>query len=177
MKTRLLLSLTFVLVVALVPVGAAQAHGEPVIAVEPSVVAAGDQITVTGTEVEPGEVFVITLEGVSGSISLGEATVVGEGEEGEFTATFTIPTDTAPGSYTVRAATEEGESAAADLTVTASGNNASAGPAMVMEEPSGELHTIDRTRPTVEWIMAIGLIVGSAGLGLWLALRRASAPG
>ena len=140
------------------------------IAVEPTVVAAGGQIIVTGAEMEPGEKFAITLEGPAGSIPLGEAAVTGEGEEGGLVATFTIPSDTAPGSYIVRAATEEGEAAVADLTVTASSEAASAGPA-VMQEPTGELHELDRTKPVVE---AVAIVVASAVslvLGFWL-LRR-----
>ncbi|MEW5956255.1 MAG: hypothetical protein AB1801_00910 [Chloroflexota bacterium] len=48
--------------------GVAWAHGEPVIAVNPAVVAAGGAMTVTGAEMEPGEVFNLTLEGPAGSI-------------------------------------------------------------------------------------------------------------
>ena len=146
MKTYLVRILIIVGMFALAPVGLALAHGEPVIAVQPAVVAAGGQIIITGTEMEPGEVFAITLEGVSGSVPLGEAAVTGEGAEGGFEATFTVPADTAPGSYTVRAAIEGGEAAEADLTVTMPFEHASTAPAM-MQEPSGELHQVDRTKP------------------------------
>ncbi|MBD3759105.1 MAG: hypothetical protein IE924_13830, partial [Microbacterium sp.] len=79
--------------------GIALAHGNPVIAVQPDVVAADSRITVTGTEMEPGEEFAITLEGPGISIPLGKAKASGSGEEGGFVATFTIPGNATPGSY------------------------------------------------------------------------------
>ncbi len=173
MKTHLTLvwSLVVLATLALAPVGIALAHGEPVIAVQPAVVAAGGQITVTGTEMEPGEAFAITLEGMSGSVPLGEAVVTGEGEEGGFTATFTIPADTPPGSYTVRAATEEGESAEADLTVTAPSAEASADPAMV-QEPTGEQHLLDRSKPIGQMAAVVVVIALSAAAGFVLVRSR-----
>ncbi len=169
MKTHLILvrSLTVLAALALAPVGIALAHGQPVIAVQPAVIAAGDQITITGTEMEPGEVFAITLEGVSGSVPLGEAAVTDEGERGSFTATFTIPADIAPGSYTVRAATEAGESAEADLTVTAPSAEASAGPAMA-QEPTGEQHLLDRSKPIGQMAAVVVVIALSAAAGFVL---------
>ena len=175
MRVNFLDALLSVVSLALVPAGMALAHGQPVIAVDPPVVAAGGAITVTGTEVEPGEVFAITLEGVSGSLPLGEATVTGEGEEGEFTVTLTMPPNTAAGAYLVRAATAEGESATADLTVTAAGN-ASAGPAMVMDKASGELHVLDRTRSMAETVIVALAIVICGGLGVWLVRKRVDIP-
>ena len=164
-------SLIVLMALALAPVGIALAHGQPVIAVQPAVVAAGGQITVTGTEMEPGEVFAITLEGMSGAILLGEATVTGEGEEGGFTVTFTVPVNTAPGSYTVRAATEEGESAEADLTVTAPSAEASAGPAMA-QEPTGEQHLLDRSKPIGQIAAVVVIIALSAAAGFVLVRSR-----
>ncbi len=169
MKTQLTLvrNLIVLTVLAFAPVDIALAHGVPVIAVQPAVVAAGDQITITGTEMEPGEVFAITLEGVSGSVPLGEATVIGEGEEGGFTMAFTVPADTAPGSYTVRAATEAGESAEADLTVTAPSAEASAGPVMA-QEPTGEQHLLDRSKPIGQVAAVVVVIALSAAAGFVL---------
>ena len=171
MNMRFLLSPMIAAAFALVPLSAALAHGEPVIAVEPAIVAAGGQITITGTEMEPGEVFTITLESLSGSIPLGDASVTGEGGEGGFTATFTVPSDITPGSYTVRATTEEGETASADLTVTAPSELARAEPAMV-QEPTGELHEIDRSKPIGQIIAVVAVIAASAVGGLWLIRRR-----
>jgi hypothetical protein len=169
MKTHLTLgrSLIVLAVLAFAPVGMALAHGEPVIAVQPAVAAAGGQIAITGTEMEPGEVFALTLEGMSGSVPLGEAAVTGEGEEGGFTATFAIPADTAPGSYTVRAATEAGESAEADLTVTAPSAEASAGPVMA-QEPTGEQHLLDRSKPIGQVAAVVVVIALSAAVGFVL---------
>ena len=172
MRINFLYTLLVVVSLALVPTAVALAHGQPVVTVEPILVAAGNPITVSGAEVEPGEVFVITLEGMSGSIPLGEAVVTGEGEEGEFVDTFTIPTDTRPGSYLVRAATVEGEVATADVTITAATENASDGPAMVMDKASGELHIIDRTRSITESIVAATVIAICGGLGWWLVRKH-----
>jgi len=174
MKTLALGVLSFIITVAFAtaPLGTALAHGEPVITVEPPIVAAGAQIDVTGIEMEPGEVFIITLEGLPGSIPLGNASVTGEGDEGGFTATFTIPSDAVPGSYTVRAVTEEGEAATADLTVTAPSQQASAAPAMA-QEPTGELHQIDRSKPIAQIIAVVTVIAISVAGGFLLIRSRA----
>jgi hypothetical protein len=134
-------------------------------------VAAGSEITIIGTEMEPGEVFVIDLESVSDAIPLGEVTAAGEGEEAGFEAKFAIPAEVAPGSYTIRAATEEGEEAVADLTITLPSGQADPGPATILE-PSGEQHSLDRTKPTGQIVGALLLAIAGIGLGLWLVLRR-----
>lgn len=164
-------SMIVLLGLALVPLGVVLAHGEPVIAVAPAVVAAGGQITVKGAEMEPGEVFAISLEGLAGSIPLEDATVTGQGEEGGFAATFTIPAGTASGSYTVRAVTEEGEAATADLTVTAASEEASAGPP-TLQEASGEPHLLDRTKPIDRIVTVVAGIVLSGAAGFVLIRRK-----
>lgn len=171
MKAYLLRALMIAVASALIPVNVAWAHGDPVIAVEPAVVAAGGQMTISGTEMEPGEVFAITLESPTGLIPLGEATATGEGEEGGFTATFTIPVEAAPGSYVVRAATEEGEVAVADLTVTAPTTEASAAPA-TMQEPTGEEHELDRSKPLGQLAVVIVVVALSAAAGFVLVRNR-----
>lgn len=173
MKTHLALVRSSIVLaaLALAPVGVALAHGEPVIAVQPAVVAAGGQITITGTEMEPGEVFAITLEGVSGSVLLGEATATGEGEEAGFTVAFAIPIETAPGSYQVSATAEDGDATSADLTVTAPSAEASAGPA-VMQESTGEEHVLDRSKPLGQTAAVAGVIALSAAAGFVLIRSR-----
>lgn len=172
MKPRTLLtSIVAAAILAMNPVGVAFAHGEPVIRVDPPIVAAGGSITITGTEMEPGEVFDLVLEGAATSVSLGQATVEGEGEEGGFVVTLTLPADLAPGTYRLRASTEEGESAVADLTVTAVVTEADSGPAMV-QEPSGEPHLLDRAKPAGQVPGIVALALGSAVLGVWLIRRR-----
>jgi hypothetical protein len=171
MQTRFILSFLLAVILAALPLGAALAHGEPVITVEPAIVAAGGQITITGTEMEPGEVFAITLEGLAGSVPLGEATATGEGEEGGFTVTFTIPIETAPGSYQVSASAEDGDITSADLTVTAPSKEASADPAMA-QEPTGELHQIDRSKPIGQVIAVVVVIAISAAAGFVLIRNR-----
>lgn len=174
MRVYVLRSLIIVAALVLAPVSIALAHGEPVIAVEPGVVPAGGTITVTGSEMEPGEVFVLTLEGPTGSIPLGEATATGEGGEGGFVTKFVIPANVAPGSYTVRAATEEGEAAVADLTVTAPSAEASAGPATV-QQATGEPHVLDRGKPMGQVAGVVLLIALSAVLGFVLVRSREGA--
>ncbi len=147
------------------------AHGEPVIVVEPAVVAAGEGVTVSGSEMEPDEVFVIVLEGPSVSLALGEATAAGEGEEAGFVVEITIPADVPPGSYILRAATEEGETATADLTVTAPTEEAVDDPATVAE-PSGEAHVLDRSKPLAQIVGVTLVAVIAAVLGARLILPR-----
>ena len=171
MKMRFLLRAMIAVTLAAIPLGVALAHGEPVIVVEPVVAAAGGQITLTGTEMEPGEVFTISLEGLTGSIPLGEATVAGEGEEGGFTVTFTIPAETVPGSYTVSAAAEDGDTTTADLTITAPSEEASAAPAMA-QEPTGELHELDRSKPIGQIVAVVVVIALSTAAGFVLIRNR-----
>jgi len=154
----------------LTPTASALAHGEPVIVVDPSVAAAGGTIVVTGTEMEPGEVFSLVLENASTSIALGEATAEGEGEEGGFAVSLVLPADLPAGFYTLRAFTEEGESAIADLTVTAAAAQADAGPATA-QEPSGEQHVLDRSKPVGQVAGVAVLALGSVFLGVWLIRR------
>jgi hypothetical protein len=187
------------------PLGGVLAHGAAVIAVQPDVVAAGGEITVTGTEMEAGETFAITLEGTATSITLGTATATasGAGEtsmssdtqmkatpevepqatvesvttpsseaaEGSFRVTFTISREIAPGSYIIKATPEDGDTAEADLTVTAPSDQASAGP-VTIQEPTGEEHQLDRSKPTGEIVGIAVVVIMSGGLGLWLARKR-----
>ncbi len=75
-----------------------------------------------------------------------------------------------PGSYTVRAATDTEEAATADLTVTASASNASAGPAMIMSEPSGEPHAVDRAK-AVSQIIAAMVVIALSATGGFILIR------
>jgi len=59
-------------IIALIPTTVGHAHDEPAIVVNPAIAAAGTSITITGTEMEPGEVFQLFLESASTSIELGE---------------------------------------------------------------------------------------------------------
>ncbi len=164
------LSLIALLLLGLAPLGTALGHGEPKITADPTVVAAGGTITVTGSEMEDGLKYTLTLEGVKGSIPLGEATAKGDPEAG-FVVQYTIPDETAAGSYTVRAVTEDGDVATADLTVTAPSAEASAGPAMAAM-PTAELHELDRSKPASEVLIVMVLIVLSGAGGFVLVRRR-----
>lgn len=172
MKVYLIRSLIIVLsLLAVMTPGAALAHGEPVIAVNPVVVAAGGEITVTGSDMEAGEVFALTLEGPTGSSPLGQAPVTGEGEEGGFTISLTIPAETLPGFYLVRAATAEGEATTAELTVTAPTVETEAGPATI-QEPTGEPHLLERAKPAGQIVAVAVLIALSAAAGFFLVRSR-----
>lgn len=165
------ISSAIVAIVVALPLTAALAHGEPVISVEPTVVAAGGQITVTGSEMEAGEVFTISLENAMSSIPLGEVTATGEGEEGGFTMEFAISADTEPGSYSVVATAEDSDSTSADLAITAPSDEASSAPAE-MVEPTGEQHSLDRSKSPIELIGAAVVIALSAAGGFLLIRSR-----
>mgnify|MGYP001615633139 CR=1 FL=1 len=170
MRARWTLSGLIGLAISFLAAAAAQAHGEPIIVVEPTSAVAGDRITVTGSEMEPGEVFTLYVEGRGQSFSLGQATVTGEGEEGGFTISLTLPSDLEPGTYSVRAATETGESAVVDLSVTALASQAGSERAGE-REPSAEPMLVDRSTPGGVAIGAGLIATVAAAAGLWLILR------
>lgn len=165
-------SIAIALVLTLVSFSVVLAHGEPIITVEPAVAAPGGQITITGADMEDGEVFMITLEGAAGVFELGEVTASLEGmeeEEAGFTAVFTLPTDLTPGSYLLRAATDEGETATADLTIS------DATPELINAQPmeaSAEPLALDRSKSPFLIGSVIVLALLSAGLGVWLVRKR-----
>lgn len=154
-------------VTALASFGAALAHGEPIITVEPSAAVPGGQITITGADMEEGKVFRITLESAAGILELGEATATQDGDEAGFTVTFTLPTDLTAGSYLVRAATDEGETATADLTISASSEQVNDQPM----EASAEPLSLDRPRSVGLVISVVAMALIGASLGLWLIRR------
>ncbi len=167
---RIFLATTFSL---LFGATAAQAHGNPVLQVDPTIVAAGGMITAKGSQMEPDLEFTITLERVGEAITLGMVTAKKEdpaNQDAVFSQTFTIPPDAKPGSYQVRATSPDGDTASADLTVTAPTAAATAGAAME-RMASGELHVLDRSKPIAEiaGLAIIALIVGV--VGVWLVWR------
>lgn len=171
-KHLLKASLIVLVLLILAPAGAALAHGEPVIALAPDVAAAGGRITVTGSEMEPGEVFAISLEGLGTPIPLGQATATGAGEEGGFVEELTIPEDTLPGFYQVRAQGEGGKIATGELTVTPPTRQASAAPVMV-REPTGEEHVLNRAKPVGEVIGVIAVALLGV-LGGFVLVRKSA---
>lgn len=160
-------SFAIAFLLALVSFSTVLAHGEPIITVEPSVTAPGEQITITGADMENGEVFKITLESVAGVFELGEATATQDGDEAGFAVTLTLPTNLTAGSYLVRAATDEGETATADLTISASSEQINDQPM----EASAEPLSLDRPRSAGLAISVVLAALISAGLGLWLIRR------
>ncbi len=146
--------------------GTIRAHGEPVITVSPVSVPAGGEVLVTGTEMEEGELFAITLEGITLSVPLGEAPVAGEG----FEVTLTIPADTPPGSYRVQAAAGE-ETAVADITITAPVDRPADDQLASAAEPSAAPMDLDRPQSAARTIAIVAMGLLSLGLGLWLVRR------
>jgi hypothetical protein len=69
----------------------------------------------------------------------------------------------------VQAATQEGETATADLTITAPSEEASAAPA-VAQEPSGELHEIDRSKP-VSQVIAVAIVIAVSAAAGFVLIR------
>lgn len=167
MKASFTTGLLVAVLLVLTSSGVALAHGEAVITVSPAAVALGGEVAVTGSDMEAGEVFAITLENALGTVPLGEATATGDGDEAGFTIILTIPDDVAPGAYIVRAATEEGEAVTADLTVTNE-----AGKALVeVMEASAEPMQIDRSKPSGQVVGIVLVALVSAGLGIWLVRK------
>ncbi len=152
---------------------AAQAHGNPVLKVDPVMVAVGATISCDGSQMEPDLEFTITLERAGKSITLGKATAKKDkpdDAEAMFSQTFTIPSDLKPGSYQVRATSPDGDTATADLSVTEATSAAATGPAQLVMA-SGELHVLDRSKPLVQ-TAALAAIAGVlAVLGIWMARR------
>lgn len=164
MKMKLILSVLIALLLSIISAGVVLSHGEPVITVQPAVAAPGSHITVIGSDMEDGEVFQITLEGMINTISLGEASAKQDGDEAGFTASFTLPTDLSTGSYLVQAATDEGETTTADLTVAASTQPMSMNTGSMQARAEPEV--IDRTKPLVEVgsIAVLALLSAVAGI-------------
>ena len=71
----------------------------------------------------------------------------------------------------MRAAPEAGKSAKADLTVTAPSAEASADPAMA-QEPTGEQHLLDRSKPIGQMAAVVVVIALSAAAGFVLVRSR-----
>ncbi len=143
------------------------AHGEPELTVEPSTVAAGDEVTVIGTEMEDGEVFALTLEGMFDTFDLGEASVADEG----FSIQVTIPAEAAPGLYTLQAVSQEGESVSVEITVLASSAEQGGDSVAEAGQPSAEPLELERARTTGDWLL-VGAIIVLGGLGgFWLVKK------
>ena len=167
MKTNFTRSLFIALLASLFSVSVALAHGEPTISVQPSVAAPGGQITITGADMEDGEVFKITLESASGIFELGRVTATQNGDEAGFTAAFMLSSDLTPGSYLLRCVAEDGDTATADLTIASSGQMNTQ-----PMEASAEPLAVDRSKSPLLIGSVIVLALVSAGLGVWLIRKR-----
>ena len=168
MKRMFFHTLFVALLINLFLVSPVLAHGQPTITVEPTIATPGGQVTVTGTDMEDGEIFKLTLESVAGVVELGEATAKQDGDEAGFTETFTLPTDLTASSYLIRAATEEGETTTADLTVAASSTSMGNQPMEANPEP----FQVSRSKSSLVVGSVVVLALLSAGLGVGLIRGR-----
>lgn len=166
MKVKLIISILIALLLTILSAGVVLSHGEPTITVQPQVAPPGSQITIIGSDMEDGEIFQITLEGMINTIPLGEASAKQDGDEAGFRADFTLPSDLSTGSYTVQAATDEGETTTADLTIAASTQPMSMNTGAMAARAEPEV--IDRSKPLVEVgsIAVLALLSALAGIVL-----------
>ena len=145
-------------------IGVAWAHGEAELTVTPTVANPGSMITVAAEEVEAGEIFIITLEAPTFTVTLGSATVEAE----SFSQEFVLPDHVPPGIYRVRATTAEGETITAELTIEAGSTSDASVPA----RPSDELMNLDRTKTGAQVAGVVIGLLASVGLGLVLVRGR-----
>lgn len=142
--------------------GIAGARGEAAISVESSVATPGRQITITGTGMEDGQAFKLTLDGASGVYELGHANATQNGGEAALVEACTLPSELTSGSYLLLFVAEGGQSATPDLTIAASSEQMNT-QAM---EASAESLVLDR--PKLPLLIGSGLVLArlSAGLGM-----------
>lgn len=167
------------LLLALVP-RAARAHGEGVLKVPASSVAAGSPFAVQGSSFEKGMLLRLVLLGALQEYALQE--VVAD-TAGAFSVEVTLPAEARPGQYRVVAIAPDGDQVASlDLVVTPAAAAAGTGDPGAQEEhgthgeAAGEWARADempveRSWSAAEWGL-IGLLIGLAGGGgLMLFLR------
>jgi len=157
-KTFVLTAFGEIVLAILLATGLAEAHGAPTLAVSPPTVQAGGTMTISGDGLgETGESVLLMLQGTSYQAPLGTLILTSDAFDN---ADFTVPADAPPGEYVVKA--QNGPiSAAAQLSVVAAGTAHSSDTAAL---PLGR----PRARTTVEWIVAVGLVVLSLGTAVAL---------
>ena len=167
---RIIISITLVLILLLQMVSMAVAHGSATLIAEPNQAAAGEDITITGSDMEDGENFTITLEGLFETFQLGHVEAADEG----FSMAVTIPGGALPGLYSLVATFAEGETVLTEFVVL------EAGSAAVDEHAEGESETLvtaekvdlDLNRSSLEMGLAVGVILTAGIGGLWLVKRE-----
>ncbi|PZR52140.1 hypothetical protein DNL40_13070 [Xylanimonas oleitrophica] len=100
------------------PLTVVAAAGEPVIALDPSQVAPGEETTVSGSGFAPDSTVTVQLTDAAGE-PVGEPVTVTTDASGALTTRVTVPAGTTPGQYTVVAEDEAGGTAQEVLTVVA----------------------------------------------------------
>ena len=102
MKKLATVSISALMIALLVGLVAAPASAQqyppkkPTCGVSDTTISPGDQVTVSGNDWQPGSTVTLTLQ--PEGINLGSASV---GQNGEFSAVVTIPSDVQPGAHTI----------------------------------------------------------------------------
>ena len=162
-----------ILLALLIGATVVQAHGAPVLTLDPPIAAAGGTTIAKGSQMEPDLEFAITLERAGKVISLGKATAMKnkpDDEEAMFSQSVTIPADTKPGSYQIRVTSADGDTASADLTVTEVAAAAKTGPAEVVTA-TGELHVLNRSRSVAQLTVLGAIAALFVIVGIFMARR------
>lgn len=146
---------TFLLLVALSG-SLALADGGKGVAVNPLTPSAGGEITVKGDLLGADSTVEVRVVGNGQDVDLGEVLA---DAEGDFTATFTLPSDLPAGRYQFVA--KGAESATTEVTILAAGDLASP-QGMAADAPV-------RERPLAENALLVALFGALAGLGLFFA--------
>lgn len=103
---------------ALTVAAATDVCSNPQITIDPTTVAAGSIVTVTGSGFAAGGTATVQLHDAGGKALLDSALTVTVGADCGFTVWVKIPADLAPGDYTIDATDDAGNAATADVTIT-----------------------------------------------------------
>ena len=181
--------LTAVLIL-LLPIGLALAHGAPALVAKQGTVAPGGKVTLSGDALgEDKDTVTLLLLGVTYQATLGTATLKDDSFDN---ATFTIPRDAPPGTYVIRA--KNGQiTATAQIEVTAPASAAapsqgapSPAPAPTAQASGGEQEhsaamaqagqptVVPEARSPVDRAVSVALVVVTAAAAVVLLWRNRS---
>ena len=178
MKTKMIATLTLILALLVLASGAALAHGDTSLGVQPLTPKPDEVITVKGEALGEDTEVEVRVIGQGEDVDLGE---VQTDAEGDFTAEFRLPADLKPGTYQLKAIGEE--SAEIQLTVEegpagsaaqeqpsepVADEEAAAGERAAMEQQAPIL----RQRPLGQSIGLVALFGALAALGMFFAMMR-----
>lgn len=138
------------------------AHGEGVLELASSSVAAGGELAVEGSEFETGATYRLVLVGALDEREIGD---VRPDSAGDFSASLTVPADVGEGRYQLTAVAPDGDVVArvelAVLGGAATESDGETGDADGSEARADDM-PLDRDRNGTEWAV-VALLVGAAG--------------